>query len=30
MLWLLGHGEKVAALGGHLEVRAVLDEEDVR
>lgn len=27
-LWLLGLGEKVAALGGHLEVVAVFDDED--
>lgn len=28
-LWLLGLGEKVAALGGHLEVVAIFDDEDM-
>ena len=29
LLWILGLGEKVAALGGHLELRAVFDQEEV-
>ncbi len=29
LLWILGLGEKVGALGGHLEIRAVFDDEEV-
>ena len=29
LLWILGLGEKVAALGGHLELRAVFAQEEV-